>query len=123
MRIEKKLLFQRDNEDDIGLDPAAETFESGQGRSAVLLRPGKSFEKSVVTGKNCSRANDLPISLVDQFLEDLTAGAEAGFNLRKRMAAVRLPDDEVGRALQQGQKRNERKKKPAPETAESELQG
>ena len=80
--------------------------------------PAKASRKSVVTGKNCGRANDLAISLVDQFLEDLTTGAEAGFNLRERVAAVRLPDDEVGRALQQGQKRNEREKKPAPETAE-----
>ena len=72
--------------------------------------PAKASRKAWSRGKNCGRANDLAIALVDQFLEDLTAGTEAGVNLRERVATVGLPDDEVGRALQQGQKRNERKK-------------
>ncbi len=82
-QIEKKFLFERRNQNHIGLHPALKTFQSRQGGCAILLRAGEGFLKGVIAGKNRRRDGDLLIALLDQLLENLRAGPQARVNLRQ----------------------------------------
>ena len=77
----------------------------------------------MIAGQNRRHIRDLPVALLDQFLENLRAGMQAGFDLSKCVSAIGLPNDEVSRALEQRQESNQEKEQPAPETAESKFQG
>ena len=121
--VEEKLLLQRRDQNALGVDPATQTFQGRQSGSAILVRTGKGLQKSVVARENCSRRRDLPVTLFDQFLENLRARAQARVNLREGVFAIRVPDDEICNALQERQERDEREEKPAPETAKSKPQG
>jgi hypothetical protein len=77
----------------------------------------------VIARENRGCVRDLLVALLDQLLENLRAGAQARVNLRESMFAIGVPDDEVGCALQEGEKRDQRKKEPAPETAKVKPQG
>ena len=104
-------------------DPATQTFQGRQSGGAILVRAGKGLQKSVVARENCRRRRDLPVTLFDQFLENLCARAQARVNLREGVLAIRVPDDEIGNALQERQERDEKEEKPAPETAKLKPQG
>ena len=88
-----------------------------------MFGAGKRFLKSVIAGNNGRCARDLLVALFDQPNENPGAGAEARFDLRKRVLPVGVPNEEIGRALQKRQERDQKKQKPAPETAETEFQG
>ena len=75
----------------------------------------------MIARKNRRRAGDLLIALLDQFLENLRSSSQTRFNLRERMLAVCVPDEEISRTLQERQKRKEEKEEPASETAESKV--
>lgn len=121
--IKEEALFQRGDVNEVGLNPAAQTLQGRQGRGAVLPGAGEGFQKSVITRKDGGRARDLLVALIDQPFENLRADPETGIDLGEGVLAVRLPDDEISGALQQGQERDEREKKPAPETAKLKTQG
>jgi hypothetical protein len=76
----------------------------------------------MITRENGSRGCDLLVTLFDELIENSGAGAKTGFDLGKGVAAIRLPDDKIGRALQQRQEGNQEKEQPATETAESKFQ-
>ena len=88
-----------------------------------MFGAGKCFLKSVITGNDRRCARDLLVALFDQPNENPGAGAEARFDLRKRMLPVGVPDEEIGRALQKRQERDQKKEEPAPESAKTEFQG
>ena len=77
----------------------------------------------MIARQNRRHLRDLPVSLFDQFLENLSAGAQARLNLGKRMQAIGVPNDKISRALQQRQQSDQEEKQPAPETAELKFQG
>lgn len=66
---------------------------------------------------------DLLVALFDELLENLRAGAQPSVDLRKGMFAIGVPDDEIGRALQESEKRDQRKEEAAAETAKMKPQG
>ncbi len=70
-----------------------------------MLGARESDLKSVVARKDCGRACDLKIALLDEFLENLRSGAQARFDLSERVLAIGPPHHEIRRALQQRQKR------------------
>ena len=121
--IEEELLLQRGNQNALGVDPATQTFQGGQSGGAILVRAGKGLQKGVVARENCSRTRDLLVTLLDQFLENLGARAQARVNLRNGVLAIRVPDNEIGNALQQRQERDEKEEEAAPETVELKPQG
>ena len=71
--VEEKLLLQRRDQNALGVDPATQTFQGRQSGSAILVRAGKGLQKSVVARENRSRRRNLPVTLFDQFLENLCA--------------------------------------------------
>jgi len=117
------LLLERRDQNALGVDPATQTFQGRQSGSAILVRTGEGLQKGVVARENCSRRRDLPVTLLDQFLENLCARTQTGVNLRQGVFAIRVPDNEICNALQERQERDEREEKPAPETAKSKPQG
>jgi len=106
----------------IGLDSPAQAVQCRQCRVAVLVGAGKRFLKRMIARENGGRGRDLLVTLFDQLIENSGAGAETGFDLGEGMAPIGLPDDKIGRALQQRQERNQEKKQPATETAKSKFQ-
>jgi len=67
--------------------------------------------------------SDLLVALLDQFFENLRAGAQARFHLSQGVAAIGLPNEKIRGALQQRQQSNEEEEQPTPEPAESKVQG
>jgi hypothetical protein len=106
----------------IGLDSPAQAVQCRQCRVAVLVGAGKRLLKCMIARENGGRGRDLLVTLFDQLIENSGAGAETGFDLGEGMAPIGLPDDKIGRALQQRQERNQEKEEPATETAESKFQ-
>jgi hypothetical protein len=117
------LLLKRRDQNALGIDPATQTFQGRQSSSAVLVRTGKGLQKGVIARENRSCCRNLPVTLFDQFFENLCTRAQARVNLREGVFAIRVPDDEICNALQERQERDEREEKPAPETAKSKPQG
>ena len=70
----------------------------------------------MIARENCGCVRDLLVALFDKFLENLRPGAQPRVNLRVSMLAIRMPDDQIGCALQQSKERDEREEEPAPET-------
>jgi hypothetical protein len=62
------------------------------------------------------------IALLDQSFENLGAGPQSRLDLRQSVFAVGPLNDEISGALQQRQKRDEKKEKPPPETAKAKFQ-
>ena len=77
----------------------------------------------MIARQNRRHLRDLPVSLLDQLLENLSAGAQACLNLGKRMQAIGVPNDKISRALQQRQQSDQEEEQPAPEAAELKFQG
>jgi hypothetical protein len=99
-----------------------QTGQGGQGRFPILIRAGERFLKGVISGKNSGGTSDLLITLVDQFFENLCARAQTRVNLSERMLPVSATNNEIGRALEQRKKGNQKEKQPASETAKSKFQ-
>ena len=121
--IEKKLFLERRDLNQLRVDAATKAFQGGQRCGSILVRAGNGFQEGVVAREDRRRARDLLVALLDQFFENLRAGAQAKINLRKSVLAIRVPDDEISRALQEGEERDQREEEPAPETAEVKPQG
>jgi hypothetical protein len=65
-----------------------------------LFGSGKSNLKSVVARKDCRRAGDLKIALLDELLENVRARAQPRFDLRQGVLAIGALHHEVSGALQ-----------------------
>jgi hypothetical protein len=87
-----------------------------------VLGAGKSDLKSVVAGKDCCRACELKIALLDELLENLCASAQASVDLSARVLAIGPLHYEIGGALQQRQKRDQKKEEPSSKTVEAKFQ-
>ena len=107
----------------VGIDAATQTFQSGQSGCAIFARAGKGFEEGVIARKYRGGICDLLVALFDELLENLRAGAQPSVDFREGMFAIGVPNDKIGRALQESEKRDQRKKEPAAETAEMKPQG
>src|SRR5260370_1166354 len=59
---------------------------------------------------------------LDQLFKNLCACAQARFNLRERVFAIRSLNDEISDTLQQRQKRDQKEEEPSSETAETKFQ-
>lgn len=60
--------------------------------------------------------------LGDELLEDVCSTPQSRFDLSQSVFAVGVADDEVGRALEERQKADEKDDEPTTETAESKFQ-
>src|SRR6266481_4181448 len=122
MRIEKKFLFQRRDQNHIRFNSSLKIFQRGQRSGAVRLSAGKRCLKSVIARKDCCGARDLKIALLDQLFKNLCARAQTRFNLRERVSAIRSLNDEISDALHQRQKRDQKEEEPSSETTEPKFQ-
>src|SRR5260370_6030615 len=122
MRIEKKFLFQRRDQNHIRFNSSLKIFQRRQRSGAVRLSAGKRCLKSVIARKDCRGARDLKIALLDQLFKNLFTCAQAQFNLRERVFAILSLNDEIIDALQQRQKRDQKEEEPSSETAETKFQ-
>ena len=62
------------------------------------------------------------VALLDQFFENLRAALQTRLDLSNGVLPIRASNDEIGRALEQRQKRDQEKKQAAAETAKSKFQ-
>jgi hypothetical protein len=120
--VEEKFVLHRRDQDHVGFDAAPKIFQSRKGGSAVLLGFGKGGLKGMIAGKNRGGRGNLSVALIDQSFENPRAIAQTCFDCSERVLAIGLPDDEIGSALQQSQKRNKKEKQPATEAAEAKFQ-
>jgi len=122
MHIEEQFLIERCHQDHVGLRPALKTFQSGQGGCPILVCVGEGLLKGVIAREDRRRAGDVLIPLLDQLLRNPRTVPQARVDLRERVLSVGVPDQKVGRGLQERQQRDKEKKQPAAETAESKVQ-
>jgi hypothetical protein len=66
-----------------------------------LFGTGKSNLERVVARKDCRRAVDLKIALLDELLKNVRASAQTRFDLRHGVLAIGALHHEVSGALQQ----------------------
>jgi hypothetical protein len=55
----------------------------------------------MITRKNGCGVSNLLVAAANQLFENLCSRLQARFNLSQRMLTVRVPDNEIGDALQQ----------------------
>ena len=122
MGIEKEFLLERRDQDHFRPHPAAQTIQSRESRGTILVGAGESFLESVIAGEDHGGAGELLVVLSDELLEDARPTPQACFDLGQSVLAIGVADDEVGRALEEGQKADQKNDEPAAEAAESKFQ-
>ena len=75
--VEEEFSFNRGNQDDVGLDPPLQAFQSRKCRQAIPARAGERFLKGVVSRDDRRRADDLLIALLDQLYKNPRSDAQA----------------------------------------------
>lgn len=81
-RIEKKLLLERSDQNNIGLDSTAKILQGGQRGGRIFYRADKGSLKRMISRKNCGGSGNLNVALFDQSFENPGAVAQTSFDLR-----------------------------------------
>src|SRR5205814_4903139 len=110
------------NQNQVGFDPGLQRRQRRERRFAILICAGERFLKSVIARQKGRGSGNLLVALLDQLFENLRAALQAGLDLSNGVLAICASNDQIGRALEQRQKRDQEKKQAAAKTAKSKSQ-